>query len=306
MNQPTPQYSELLTNPVEQFLLYLKSERQLSENTQVNYRRQLYVTIQLLCDSEITCWQDVDASVVRTLVGRSKRDGLSASSLALRLSALRSFFNWMIYQKQLTANPAKAVQNPKQARHLPKNINVDEIHQLMNINGNDPLSVRDRAMLELMYGSGLRLTELIDIDCKALNLNDGEIRVIGKGSKERKLPLGSQSIRWIKNWLAVRNQFVPQDDALFISKLGRRISPRNVQKRFMQWGIKQGLTFHVHPHKLRHSFATHLLESSGDLRAVQELLGHADLSTTQIYTHLDFAHLAAVYDQAHPRAKRGK
>lgn len=306
MNQPTPQYSELLTKPVEQFLLYLKSERQLSENTQVNYRRQLYVTIQLLCDSEITCWQDVDASVVRTLVGRSKRDGLSASSLALRLSALRSFFNWMIYQKQLTANPAKAVQNPKQARHLPKNINVDEIHQLMNINGNDPLSVRDRAMLELMYGSGLRLTELIDIDCKALNLNDGEIRVIGKGSKERKLPLGSQSIRWIKKWLAVRNQFAPQDDALFISKLGRRISPRNVQKRFMQWGIKQGLTFHVHPHKLRHSFATHLLESSGDLRAVQELLGHADLSTTQIYTHLDFAHLAAVYDQAHPRAKRGK
>lgn len=306
MNQPTPQYSELLTKPVEQFLLYLKSERQLSENTQVNYRRQLYVTIQLLCDSEITCWQDVDASVVRTLVGRSKRDGLSASSLALRLSALRSFFNWMVYQKQLTANPAKAVQNPKQARHLPKNINVDEIHQLMNINGNDPLSVRDRAMLELMYGSGLRLTELIDIDCKALNLNDGEIRVIGKGSKERKLPLGSQSIRWIKNWLAMRNQFAPQDDALFISKLGRRISPRNVQKRFMQWGIKQGLTFHVHPHKLRHSFATHLLESSGDLRAVQELLGHADLSTTQIYTHLDFAHLAAVYDQAHPRAKRGK
>lgn len=299
-------YSELLTNPVEQFLLYLKSERQLSLNTQVNYQRQLYAIVKLATDVEISCWQNVDASAVRLLIGRSKREGLNASSLALRLSSLRSFFNWMVKQKQLNANPAKGVLNPKQGRHLPKNINIDDINQLMDIKHNDPLSVRDRTMLELMYGSGLRLSELVGLDCKTLNLVDGEVRVIGKGNKERKLPLGRESIKWLRHWLRIRIILSPQDDALFISKLGKRISPRNVEKRFEQWGIKQGLNVHIHPHKLRHSFATHMLESSGDLRAVQELLGHADLSTTQVYTHLDFAHLSDVYDSAHPRAKRGK
>lgn len=301
-----PLYSELLTQPVEQFLLYLKSEKQLSLNTQINYRRQLYAVIKLASDVEISCWQNVDSSAVRLLIGRSKRDGLNASSLSLRLSALRSFFNWMVVQKKLNANPAKGVLNPKQGRHLPKNINVDDINQLMNIKHNDPLSVRDRTMLELMYGSGLRLSELVSLNCKTLNLIDGEVRVIGKGSKERKLPLGRESIKWLRQWLSMREFLSPQDDALFISKLGKRISPRNVEKRFAQWGIKQGLNVHIHPHKLRHSFATHMLEASGDLRAVQELLGHADLSTTQVYTHLDFSHLADVYDSAHPRAKRGK
>ncbi|WP_392563938.1 tyrosine recombinase XerC [Orbus wheelerorum] len=299
-------YSELLTQPVEQFLLYLKSERQLSLNTQVNYRRQLYALIKLASEIEISCWQNVDSSAVRLMIGRSKREGLNASSLALRLSSLRSFFNWMVNQKQLNANPAKGVLNPKQGRHLPKNINVDDINQLMDIKYNDPLSVRDRTMLEVMYGSGLRLSELVNLNCKTLNLIDGEVRVIGKGSKERKLPLGRESIKWLRHWLSMRDFLSPQDDALFISKLGKRISPRNVEKRFAQWGIKQGLSVHIHPHKLRHSFATHMLESSGDLRAVQELLGHADLSTTQVYTHLDFSHLANVYDSAHPRAKRGK
>ncbi len=175
---------------------------------------------------------------------------------------------------------------------------------MLDIQYNDPLSVRDRTMLEVMYGSGLRLSELVDLNCRELNLIDGEIRVVGKGNKERKLPLGRESIKWIKHWLSMRDFLMPHDDALFISKLGRRISARNVEKRFALWGIKQGLSTHIHPHKLRHSFATHMLESSGDLRAVQELLGHADLSTTQIYTHLDFSHLSDVYDSAHPRAKR--
>ena len=300
------EYPALLTQPVEQFLLYLKSEKQLSQNTQINYRRQLYALIQLAIESEITCWRNVDSSAVRLLIGRSKREGLKASSLALRLSALRSFFTWMVRNEHLTANPAKGVLNPKQGKHLPKNINIDDINQLMDIKYNDPLSVRDRAMMEVMYGSGLRLSELVDLNCRTLNLRDGEIRVIGKGNKERKLPLGRESIKWLKHWLSMRDFFEPEDDALFISKLGKRISARNVEKRFAQWGVKQGLTTHVHPHKLRHSFATHMLESSGDLRAVQELLGHADLSTTQVYTHLDFSHLAEVYDSAHPRAKRGK
>ncbi|QIQ21284.1 tyrosine recombinase XerC [Zophobihabitans entericus] len=302
----TKNYSLLLTQPVEKFLQYLKAERQLSQHTQINYQRQLYAVIHLAHEIELSCWQNLDASAVRLLIGRSKRTGLSASSLSLRLSALRSFLDWMVHQKQMNVNPARGVQSPKPGKHLPKNIDVDEINQLMDINFNDPLAVRDRAMLELMYGSGLRLSELVGLNCRELNLKDGEMRVIGKGSKERKLPMGSLAIKWIEHWLSMRDFFEPEDDALFISKYGKRISTRNVEKRFAQWGVKQGLSTHVHPHKLRHSFATHMLESSGDLRAVQELLGHANLSTTQVYTHLDFQHLANVYDSAHPRAKRGK
>ena len=306
MNRPQQNDTNLLIEPVEHFLNYLKSEKQLSLNTQINYRRQLYALITLASEVEFSNWCNLDSSVVRFLISRSKRKGLQARSLALRLSALRSFCDWLVKNGQLTANPARGVLNPKQGRHLPKNIDIDEINQLLNIEYNDPLSVRDRTMLELMYGSGLRLSELINLNCRELNLNGGEIRVLGKGNKERKLPLGRESIKWIEHWLSMRDFLEPEDDALFISKLGKRISARNVEKRFAQWGVKQGLSVHVHPHKLRHSFATHMLESSGDLRAVQELLGHADLSTTQVYTHLDFSHLSNVYDSAHPRAKRGK
>lgn len=195
---------------------------------------------------------------------------------------------------------------PKIPRHLPKNIDVDDVNRLLDIDLNDPLAVRDRAMLEVMYGAGLRLSELVNLDIKHLDLESGEVWVMGKGSKERRLPIGRNAVAWIEHWLDLRGLFGTDDDALFLSKLGKRISARNVQKRFAEWGIKQGLNSHVHPHKLRHSFATHMLESSGDLRGVQELLGHANLSTTQIYTHLDFQHLASVYDAAHPRAKRGK
>lgn len=306
MEQPNQNDNTALTLPVEQFLNYLKSERQLSLNTQINYQRQLYALISLAKEIELSTWQDLDSSAVRLLISRSKRTGLQARSLSLRLSALRSFCDWMVKNELLTANPARGVLNPKLGQHLPKNIDIDEINQLLDIDHNDPLSVRDRAMLEVMYGSGLRLSELVGLNCRELNLSDGEIRVMGKGNKERKLPLGRESIKWIKHWLSMRSFLTPQDDALFISKLGKRISPRNVEKRFAQWGVKQGLSSHVHPHKLRHSFATHMLESSGDLRAVQELLGHADLSTTQVYTHLDFSHLSEVYDSAHPRAKRRK
>ena len=299
-------YPSFLTESVEHFLNYLKSEKQLSLNTQINYRRQLYALINLTDGLDITKWQDIDSSAVRLLISRSRQTGLQARSLSLRLSALRSFFDWMVKNDLISANPARGVLNPKLGQHLPKNIDIDEINQLLDIEYSDPLSVRDRAMLEVMYGSGLRLSELVSLNCRELNLTEGEVRVTGKGNKERKLPLGRESIKWIEQWLTMRNDLKPQDDAVFISKLGKRISPRNVEKRFAQWGIKQGLSSHIHPHKLRHSFATHMLESSGDLRAVQELLGHADLSTTQVYTHLDFSHLSEVYDSAHPRAKRGR
>jgi integrase/recombinase XerC len=306
MVEKSSNHSVLLAQYVECFLNYLKSEKQLSLNTQINYRRQLYAIIDLTKDLDITKWQDLDSSAVRLLISRSRQTGLQARSLSLRLSALRSFFDWMVKNNLISANPARGVLNPKLGQHLPKNIDIDEVNQLLDIEYNDPLSVRDRAMLEVMYGSGLRLSELVNINCRELNLKEGEVRVIGKGNKERKLPLGRESVKWIEHWLTMRDGLNPKDDALFVSKLGNRISPRNVEKRFAQWGIKQGLSSHVHPHKLRHSFATHMLESSGDLRAVQELLGHADLSTTQVYTHLDFSHLSDVYDSAHPRAKRGK
>lgn len=295
-----------LQEAADRFLRYLKVERQLSPHTLLNYGRQLAALIQLAGEMKLQRWQQCDAAAVRSFAVRSRRAGLEASSLALRLSALRSFFDWLVSQGELPANPAKGISTPKAPRHLPKNIDVDDVNRLLDIDINDPLAVRDRAMLEVMYGAGLRLSELVNIDCKHLDLDSGEVWVTGKGSKERRLPMGRSAVQWLAHWLNLRELFGPDDDALFLSKLGKRISARNVQKRFAEWGIRQGLNSHVHPHKLRHSFATHMLESSGDLRAVQELLGHANLSTTQIYTHLDFQHLASVYDAAHPRAKRGK
>ena len=298
--------TSVLTPHVDGFLRYLKVERQLSPLTLLNYQRQLAAIIHIAEEMKLTGWQQCDAAAVRSLAVRSRRAGLQASSLALRLSALRSFFDWMVSQGELKANPAKGITTPKAGRHLPKNIEVDDVNHLLDIDLNDPLAVRDRAMLEVMYGAGLRLSELVNMNCGHIDLSTGEVWVMGKGSKERRVPVGRSAVTWVEHWLDLRELFGPDDDALFLAKTGKRISARNVQKRFGEWGIKQGLSSHVHPHKLRHSFATHILESSGDLRAVQELLGHANLSTTQIYTHLDFQHLASVYDAAHPRAKRGK
>ncbi|MCS3604859.1 integrase/recombinase XerC [Buttiauxella sp. BIGb0471] len=295
-----------LQTAVEGFLRYLKVERQLSPLTLLNYGRQLTAIIGLASEMKLSTWQQCDAAAVRSITVRSRKAGLGPSSLALRLSALRSFFDWCVSQGQLKANPAKGISTPKAGRHLPKNIDVDDVSRLLDIDINDPLAVRDRAMLEVMYGAGLRLSELVNMDCRHIDLATGEVWVMGKGSKERRVPVGKSAVTWVEHWLDLRELFGPDDDALFLSKQGKRISARNVQKRFSEWGIKQGLNSHVHPHKLRHSFATHMLESSGDLRGVQELLGHANLSTTQIYTHLDFQHLASVYDAAHPRAKRGK
>jgi len=295
-----------LQTSVDGFLRYLKVERQLSPLTLLNYGRQLTAIIGLAGEMKLNTWQQCDAAAVRSITVRSRKAGLGPSSLALRLSALRSFFDWCVSQGELKANPAKGISTPKAGRHLPKNIDVDDVSRLLDIDINDPLAVRDRAMLEVMYGAGLRLSELVNMDCRHIDLTTGEVWVIGKGSKERRVPVGKSAVSWVEHWLDLRELFGPDDDALFLSKQGKRISTRNVQKRFSEWGIKQGLNSHVHPHKLRHSFATHMLESSGDLRGVQELLGHANLSTTQIYTHLDFQHLASVYDAAHPRAKRGK
>lgn len=284
----------------------MRVERQLSPHTIESYHHQLTAIIEIVAPAGLRDWRQLDATQVRMITARSKRKGLEAASLALRLSALRSFIDWQVSQGVMSVNPAKGISAPKQARHLPKNLDVDDVNRLLDIDASDPLAVRDRTMLEVMYGAGLRLSELVGLDCRHMNMASGEVWVMGKGSKERKLPIGRTAIHWLEQWLPLREIYDPVDDAVFVSKLGKRISVRSVQKRFAEWGVKQGVTSHINPHKLRHSFATHMLESSGDLRAVQELLGHANLTTTQIYTHLDFQHLAKVYDAAHPRAKRGK
>ncbi len=296
-----------LEQPLERFYEYLRSERELSLHTQQNYKRQLTRIAEQLVELNVDNWQQVDAGWVRQIASKGMRDGLKASSLAMRLSALRSFFDFLVHQNVLKANPAKGVAAPRKARPLPKNLDVDEMNQLLDVNDDDPLAIRDRAMMELMYGAGLRLAELVGIDVRHISLSKGDLRVIGKGDKERVVPFSGLAREWVAKWLKLRDNIAQAEEpALFVSKLGTRISTRNVQKRMAEWGQKQAVSSHINPHKLRHSFATHMLESSGDLRAVQELLGHANLSTTQIYTHLDFQHLAKVYDEAHPRAKRNK
>ncbi|MDD1795654.1 tyrosine recombinase XerC [Enterovibrio makurazakiensis] len=296
-----------MEKPLARFFDYMIRERGLSRYTESNYRQQLTACATFLQTSGVTQWQDVDAGWVRQIASQAKRERLKPGSIALRLSALRSFFDFLVADGVLGANPAKGVAAPKQGRTLPKNLDVDEINQLLSVDADDPLAVRDRAMMELMYGAGLRLSELIGLNLRDVAVRKGDLRVIGKGDKERVVPFTGMAKEWLINWIKVRNLLLKgPEEALFISKLGNRISPRSVQKRMAEWGQKQAVNSHINPHKLRHSFATHMLESSGDLRAVQELLGHADLSTTQVYTHLDFQHLAKVYDAAHPRARKRK
>ncbi|WMN78925.1 tyrosine recombinase XerC [Vibrio parahaemolyticus] len=301
-NTPLP---NSLQKPLERFYEFLRSEKGLSLHTQRNYKQQLETMAQHLAEMGLKDWSQVDAGWVRQLAGKGMREGMKASSLATRLSSLRSFFDFLILRGEMSANPAKGVSAPCKKRPLPKNLDVDEVNQLLEVNEDDPLAIRDRAMMELMYGAGLRLAELVSVDVRDVQLRSGELRVIGKGDKERKVPFSGMATEWVGKWLRVRGDLAaPGEPALFVSKLGTRISHRSVQKRMAEWGQKQSVASHISPHKLRHSFATHMLESSNNLRAVQELLGHENISTTQIYTHLDFQHLAQAYDQAHPRARK--
>ncbi|HCM1071042.1 tyrosine recombinase XerC [Vibrio parahaemolyticus] len=301
-NTPLP---NSLQKPLERFYEFLRSEKGLSLHTQRNYKQQLETMAQHLAEMGLKDWSQVDAGWVRQLAGKGMREGMKASSLATRLSSLRSFFDFLILRGEMSANPAKGVSAPRKKRPLPKNLDVDEVNQLLEVNEDDPLAIRDRAMMELMYGAGLRLAELVSVDVRDVQLRSGELRVIGKGDKERKVPFSGMATEWVGKWLRVRGDLAaPGEPALFVSKLGTRISHRSVQKRMAEWGQKQSVASHISPHKLRHSFATHMLESSSNLRAVQELLGHENISTTQIYTHLDFQHLAQAYDQAHPRARK--
>lgn len=291
---------------LDYFLNYLKYEKNTSIHTLKNYERNLLEIKLFFEKSHFVSWRDVDVHKVRQFASYLKRKGLKSTSISTKLSSLRSFLNFLVHEGLLEVNPAMSLNSPRKDKLLPKNIEVDEINKLLAFESDDPLSIRDKAIMELMYGSGLRLSEVVALNLSDLNCKNHEIKVIGKGDKERLLPFQGQSLKAMTEWLKYRDDFVNNlsDDAVFLSKQGKRISHRSIQKRLSEWGKKQSLSSHLNPHKLRHSFATHLLESSRNLRAVQELLGHANLSTTQVYTHLDFQHLASVYDQAHPRAKK--
>lgn len=289
----------------ELFGSHLGSERRLSAHTVQNYLRELDALI-VWCDANsLADWQSLDAQHLRLFAARSHAGGLAPRSVQRRLSAVRSFLRYLQRERVLSHNPAAEVRAPKVKRALPETLDVDQMSRLLDIPGTDALSVRDRAIMELFYSSGLRLAELIGLDLGALDTTDRTIRVIGKGNKTRILPIGRKALEAIENWLAARSSLAAVGElALFVGRNGRRVGQRTIQLRIARWARVQGLPMHVHPHLFRHSFASHLLESSQDLRGVQELLGHADIATTQVYTHLDFQHLARIYDQTHPRARK--
>ena len=299
---------------IKDYLDELQYQRRLSKHTLSNYQRDLFAFADY-CEQayadELNEWPDILSAHIRQFISKRHQQGLAPSSLQRNLSSVRSFFNYLLKQGIVKNNPAKGITAPRSGRHLPHVLDVDQTSRLMEIEtSNDILAIRDKAILELFYSAGLRLTELVQLNI--IDYKENKVRVLGKGNKQREVPVGKQAQRALSQWLGRRSELLSSETeskedserALFLGKRGSRISPRTIQKRMSDWAIKQGIDIHVHPHMLRHSFASHILESSGDLRAVQELLGHSDISTTQIYTHLDFQHLAEVYDKAHPRSKK--
>ncbi|MPW31359.1 tyrosine recombinase XerC [Agarivorans sp. B2Z047] len=296
----------MMQDDIERFLHYLEVERRYSPATISSYQRSLLQQSKLLENLGCSSWSQVTSANVRSVLLKLKTSGLSARSMANKLSALRSFYNYLLQQQKVSLNPVAGVSAPKQNKPLPKNLDVDSLNQLLSMQGDDLVASRDLAMMELFYASGMRLAELVSLNVQDIDFKQRQVIVTGKGNKQRWVPFGSKAEQALKHWLKQRRLLVMDEEepALFVSVRQQRISHRTVQKRLQYWAQQMQLSSTLHPHKLRHSFATHLLESSGDLRVVQELLGHANLATTQVYTHLDFTHLATSYDAAHPRAKR--
>jgi integrase/recombinase XerC len=292
-------------DPVRRFLDYLRNERRASALTISHYARDIAQLNDYRRRESLGDWRNLAPAAVRAWVAALHRGGLGGRSIQRKLSAARSFYRFLLREGLAARNPAIGIATPKSPRRLPEALSPDEAARLVTVAGDDMLAVRDRAILELFYSSGLRLAELVALNLEDLDLREGSARVTGKGRKERLVPVGAPARAALADWLARRAALVvPEQRAVFVSLRGRRIGARTVETRVRERARRQGIGQPVHPHMLRHSFASHLLESSGDLRAVQELLGHANLSTTQIYTHLDFQRLAKVYDAAHPRARR--
>ncbi|MFT5502776.1 MAG: integrase/recombinase XerC [Gammaproteobacteria bacterium] len=292
---------------LDEYLQSLRSEKYYSPHTCKNYRRDLRQFCEYLKKHQIDSWSNISFNIVSRYAAGRHRSGLKSRSIQRELSSIRGFFQYLVKRGMLESNPAIEVAAPKADKPLPKTCDAEQLDQLLtNHNSKDPLMVRDLAIFELTYSSGLRLAEVVSLNLIDVDLEQQSMIVTGKGNKTRQLPVGSKAVIAIKKWLGFRWAIskTAEEQALFLSKNGNRISHRNVQSRLKLLAKRQGLSQPLSPHMLRHSFATHMLESSRDLRAVQELLGHADISTTQIYTHLDFQHLASVFDAAHPRAKR--
>ena len=287
---------------------YIRILANLSKHTVSNYRLDLKKFIDFVMESGCTTWADVDEKKARAFVAKCHEAGMIGRSISRNLSTLRGFFIWMEKEKLVFNNPFKDIRAPKSNSRLPEVLDVDQMSFLLSRGTESKILIRDKAMFEIMYSCGLRVSELTSLNIEDIDIRGEEIRVMGKGKKERLLPLGDQAKKSLLRWLSVRGDFVKEiadEGPLFLSSRANRISVRTVQYRLDLWGRVLSIGTTVHPHMLRHSFASHILESSGDLRAVQELLGHSNLSTTQVYTHLDFQHLSKVYDEAHPRARRG-
>lgn len=290
---------------VENFFVYLKNERGLSARTLAAYQRDLDLLLGYLEAEEIGQPTEVTQHHIRAFIAQRHRQGLGGKSLQRLLSAVRSLFRWLLREGLAEHNPATPVRAPKSPRHLPATLDADSIGQLLEIPCDTPLAIRDKAIMELFYSSGLRLSELAGLRWEQLDLASGMVTVTGKGNRTRMVPVGRMASEALLEWRKARVNFASfEEPHVFVSQRGNPIAVRTIQTRIRHWAKHQGIPQNVYPHLLRHSFASHMLESSGDLRAVQELLGHADISTTQIYTHLDFQHLAKVYDKAHPRAKK--
>ena len=290
---------------VASFIDYLKVVKNFSEHTTKNYKRDLDKFIKFLSDNS-TSLERCDEKDIRLFVNRERRKGLSPRSIQRVLSSCRSFFNYLVEHKGFEKNHAQNISSPKSSKSLPKALDADLIQKLLNFKPKTELETRDKAIAELFYSSGLRLSELQGIDIGDISIKERTCRVVGKGNKTRDLPIGRQAIKSLRDWILIREKYSNENDlAIFINKQGKRLSNRSIQARLKKLSTERGLPA-VHPHMLRHSFASHILESSGDLRAVQEMLGHADIGTTEIYTKLDFQHLSKVYDKAHPRAKKSK
>ncbi|MFT5082527.1 MAG: integrase/recombinase XerC [Lentisphaeria bacterium] len=299
--------TDLFNFELQRFERFITSEKRLSPHTCKSYLRDLKALQTFCLAAKITHLDDIKDFHIRNFLTQLRHRGLSNKSIQRWLSCNRTFFRFCVREKFAKFDPTDNIQAPKADKKLPKTLDVDQVGQLISFSGTDFFSCRDRAILELIYSSGLRLAELTSLNTSDIDFPQATMRVTGKGNKMRELPVGRYALAAVRSWLPHRDASVKSGEAaLFINNRGTRIAHRSVQQRFTKLGAQQDIQQHLHPHMLRHSFASHMLESSGDLRAVQELLGHANISTTQIYTHLDFQHLSKVYDQAHPRAQKNR
>ncbi|MCH9698859.1 MAG: tyrosine recombinase XerC [Gammaproteobacteria bacterium] len=298
------------TQSVNDYLNHLKIEKRASSHTISNYARDLSILQDYCRQHQIPDWQSLKPHHIQACISARYQQNISSRTIQRLLSATRSFYHYLIETNRCDHNPGRHVKAPRASRPLPKTLDVDQLNGLLNQPAQTELEIRDLAILELFYSSGLRLSELASLDVADLELNEKTVFVRhGKGNKSRIVPVGRYAVKAIRRWLSIRPQFIKSQStqptpALFLSKQGKRLATRSIQERIKHWCLKHGFNQLIHPHMLRHSFASHMLESSGDLRAVQELLGHSNINTTQIYTHLDFQYLADVYDRAHPHAKK--